>query len=95
MTKQSNREYLIINYRTDPDAIREHLPEPLMPVGDTVAVQRLRQRHMLRLAVGRQAPGICGEKGERGCFVPAIFGKVEMHPANQIPRWMTRLEKIL
>jgi len=36
-----NREYLIINYRTDPDAIREHLPEPLMPVGDTVAVQWL------------------------------------------------------
>jgi acetoacetate decarboxylase len=36
-----NREYLIINYRTDPDAIREALPEPLMPVGDTVAVQWL------------------------------------------------------
>jgi acetoacetate decarboxylase len=36
-----NREYLIINYRTDPAAIREALPEPLMPVGDTVAVQWL------------------------------------------------------
>jgi acetoacetate decarboxylase len=36
-----NREYLIIQYKTDAAAIREHLPEPLEPVGDTVAVQWL------------------------------------------------------
>ena len=35
------REYLIISYRTDPALIRAGLPEPLEPVGDTVAVQWL------------------------------------------------------
>jgi acetoacetate decarboxylase len=33
------REYMVINYRTDPASIRAALPEPLMPAGDTVAVQ--------------------------------------------------------
>ena len=36
-----NREYLIINYRSDAEAIRAALPEPLEPAGDTVAVQWL------------------------------------------------------
>ncbi len=36
-----NREYLVIQYRTDPALIREALPEPLEPAGDTVAVQWL------------------------------------------------------
>ena len=36
-----NREYLVISYRTDPALIREALPEPLEPAGDTVAVQWL------------------------------------------------------
>ena len=36
-----NRQYLVINYRTDPDAMREHLPEPLEPAGNSVAVQWL------------------------------------------------------
>ncbi len=31
-----NREYLIVNYETDPDVIREALPEELEPVGNTV-----------------------------------------------------------
>lgn len=36
-----NRQYLVINYKTDPSLIREALPEPLEPAGDTVAVQWL------------------------------------------------------
>lgn len=36
-----NRQYLIVSYKTDPAAIREALPEPLQPVGDTVSVQWL------------------------------------------------------
>ena len=36
-----NRQYLVISYRTDPAVMREQLPEPLEPVGDTVAVQWL------------------------------------------------------
>lgn len=35
------RQYLVISYRSDPAAIREALPEPLLPAGDTVAVQWL------------------------------------------------------
>ncbi len=36
-----NREYLVISYKTDAALIREALPEPLEPAGDTVAVQWL------------------------------------------------------
>ena len=36
-----NRQYMVISYKTDADAIREALPEPLMPAGDTVSVQWL------------------------------------------------------
>ena len=35
------RQYLVISYRSDAAAIREALPEPLVPAGDTVAVQWL------------------------------------------------------
>ncbi|TBR25446.1 acetoacetate decarboxylase [bacterium] len=36
-----NRQYLIIQYRTDPARIRQMLPEPLQPDGDIVSVQWL------------------------------------------------------
>ena len=36
-----NRQYMVISYKTDADAMREALPEPLMPAGDTVSVQWL------------------------------------------------------
>jgi acetoacetate decarboxylase len=36
-----NRQYLVIRYKTDADAIRAHLPEPLEPAGDIVSVQWL------------------------------------------------------
>jgi len=35
------RQYLVISYKSDAAAIREALPEPLVPAGDTVAVQWL------------------------------------------------------
>jgi len=31
-----DREYMVISYQTDPDAIREQLPEPLEPTGEGV-----------------------------------------------------------
>jgi acetoacetate decarboxylase len=37
----SQRQYLICSYQTEPDAIRQALPEPLEPVGQTVSVQWL------------------------------------------------------
>ncbi|HYE50603.1 MAG TPA: acetoacetate decarboxylase family protein, partial [Azospirillaceae bacterium] len=36
-----NRQYMVITYHTDRDAIRAALPEPLEPAGDTVSVQWL------------------------------------------------------
>src|SRR5512141_2560025 len=36
-----NRQYLVISYKTDAALIREALPEPLQPAGDTVSVQWL------------------------------------------------------
>ena len=36
-----NRKYLIVNYLTDPKAIRDALPEPLEPDGNQVSVQWL------------------------------------------------------
>lgn len=36
-----NRQYLVVSYKTDPDAIRAALPEPLQPAGDVASVQWL------------------------------------------------------
>ena len=37
-----NREFLIITYRTDPRALRELVPEPLNPAGDTAKFEFIR-----------------------------------------------------
>jgi acetoacetate decarboxylase len=37
-----NREFVVITYRTDPEALREVVPEPLEPTGDTVAYEFIR-----------------------------------------------------
>ncbi|PZM15748.1 acetoacetate decarboxylase [Rhizobium tubonense] len=37
-----NREFVVINYRTDPEALRAVVPEPLEVIGDTVAYEFIR-----------------------------------------------------
>jgi acetoacetate decarboxylase len=37
-----NREFVVITYRTDPAALRSVVPEPLQPIGDTVAYEFIR-----------------------------------------------------
>jgi acetoacetate decarboxylase len=37
-----NREFVVITYRTDPDRLREVVPEPLEVAGDTVAYEFIR-----------------------------------------------------
>lgn len=37
-----NREFVVITYRTDPEKLREVVPEPLEVVGDTVAYEFIR-----------------------------------------------------
>ena len=36
-----------------------------------------------------------GDKGEGRCFVPTVLGKIEMHPADQVPGRMATLEELL
>ena len=37
-----NREFVVISYRSDPDILREVVPEPLEVVGDTVNYEFIR-----------------------------------------------------
>lgn len=37
-----NREFVVINYRTDPERLLAMVPEPLEVVGDTVAYEFIR-----------------------------------------------------
>ncbi|MGH6867406.1 MAG: acetoacetate decarboxylase family protein, partial [Methylocella sp.] len=37
-----NREFVVISYRSDPDALREVVPEPLEVAGDTVNYEFIR-----------------------------------------------------
>src|SRR5215831_12764921 len=39
-----NREFVVITYRTDPDALRAMVPEPLEVIGDTVNYEVIRMR---------------------------------------------------
>lgn len=58
-----NREYLIITYRSEPDAIREALPEPLVPDGsDTVLYEFIRMP---------DSAGF-GDYTESGIVIPAL-----------------------
>lgn len=59
-----DREYLIISYRSDPDAIREALPEPLEPDGsDTVLYEFIRMP---------DSAGF-GSYAESGVVIPARY----------------------
>lgn len=37
-----NREFFVVSYRTDPDALREMVPEPLIPAGDVAKFEFIR-----------------------------------------------------
>jgi acetoacetate decarboxylase len=59
-----NREYMIITYETDPDAIREALPEPLQPDGsNTVAYEFINMP---------DSSGF-GDYTETGIVIPATY----------------------
>ena len=60
-----DREYLIITYQSDPDAIREALPEPLEPDGsNTVLYEFIRMP---------DSSGF-GSYTESGVVIPALYG---------------------
>jgi acetoacetate decarboxylase len=45
-----DREFVVITYCTDPDKLREVVPEPLEPTGDTVAYKFIRMPDSTGLA---------------------------------------------
>jgi hypothetical protein len=53
------------------------------------------QRQVLSLGVRREARRVSGDESERRVFVATVFGKIEMHAADLIPRRMAVLEKLL
>lgn len=70
-----NRQYMVISYKTDAAAIREHLPEPLEPVGDVVAVQWLDLPDGQGFGAYSAAAQIipCTYKGEQCNFVSQMY----------------------
>ncbi len=69
------RQYLVISYASDAAAIREALPEPLAPDGDTVAVQWLDLPDGEGFGAYSAAAQIipCTFKGERCNFVSQMY----------------------
>lgn len=70
-----NRQYMTINYKTDRDAMRAALPEPLELVGDTVAVQWLNLPDGEGFGAYEAAAQIipCTFKGEHCNFVSQMY----------------------
>ena len=60
-----------------------------------VFAQRLAERQVLRFRMRRKASRVGREKGERRRLVAAVFGEIEMHAADEIPRGIPALEELL
>src|ERR1700761_6477720 len=58
-----NREYLIVEYETDPEIIRELLPEPLVPDGNKVFYEWMKMP---------DSSGF-GDYEESGCGIHALY----------------------
>lgn len=70
-----NREYLIITYKSDPDAIREALPEPLMPDGsNTVLYEFIRMP---------DSSGF-GDYTESGIVIPCLYNSQPLNFTAQM-----------
>jgi acetoacetate decarboxylase len=70
-----NREYMIISYDTDPQIIREQLPEPLEPLADPVV-----HYEWIRMP---DSSGF-GSYTESGMVIPCRFGGEEMNFVAQM-----------
>lgn len=70
-----DREYLIITYESDPDAIRAALPEPLMPDGSN--------RVMCEFIRMPDSAGF-GSYTESGLVIPALLGEEQVNFTSQM-----------
>ena len=64
---------------------RQQRKKPRLTLSVGELGQRLGERQVLRLAVGRDARSVGGEEGERRLSVSAVLREIEMDAANQIP----------
>ena len=60
-----------------------------------IFAQRLAQRKMLGFGVRREPRGVGCEKSEGRLLVFAVFGKIEVHAADQVPRGIAALQEFL
>jgi len=58
-----NREFIVINYRTDPGLLHKFVPEPLEPIGDTVSYEFIRMPDSIGF----------GDYTESGQVIPVRF----------------------
>lgn len=73
--RYTDREYFTISYRTDPGALRDLVPEPLMPIDDVVKYEFMRMPD----STGFGAYTECGQvipvtfQGREGSYTHAMF----------------------
>ena len=70
-----NREYMIISYETDPELIRHHLPEPLMPLAQPIV-----HYEWIKMP---DSSGF-GSYTETGIVIPCMFGEEEVSFVSQM-----------
>src|SRR5271166_904006 len=70
-----DREFVVITYRTDPDALRAVVPEPLEPASDTVAYEFIRMPDSTGFGdyteTGQVIPVTF--RGEKGAYVHSMY----------------------
>jgi len=69
--------------------------QALAVVGAGILLQRLAERHVLRLGSSRQAGRVSREKREGSILVLAILREIEMHPSDQVPGRIARFQESL
>ena len=60
-----------------------------------VFAERLTERKVLGFGVCGKPGRVGGEKREGSLIIPAVFGEIEVHAANQVPRGVAALEEVL
>ena len=60
-----------------------------------VFAERLTERKVLGFGVCGKPGRVGGEKCEGSLIIPAVFGEIEVHAANQVPRGVAALEEVL
>lgn len=70
-----NREFLVVSYRTDPQALAAVVPEPLLPAGDTVRFEFIRMPDSTGFGDYTEAGQVIPVtyKGQAGVYVHSMF----------------------